>query len=486
MTSTGALGRVLPARWFALAIPAVLLVALALVYQPFLATGVVVGGGLMVLTNLWPVQVIGMMLAIGPLDLSFITGGFKELFPELGGLDMNGIRLLGVSGGLVLCICLNRDLVRQAVGRHGRWYLLYLVYAAATIPLSLEPLEGARLLLKLAYPLLFLIVLTAPSRTRADLLRLADWVLVAAAVILAVNPFFVLAGGYEVSFGGWTRVQGLGIHENPFSFYLLVMLMLSVARFTTRGQLRYIVLALACIAWMGLTLTRITFVASLVGLGSMGLYGAVAHRRYQVLIGTLAGGLLLVVLLAEVVLVRTFGYVPTLVELMSLAQSPGELFYAMNWQGREVFWPVLFQAFTTSPWIGLGLGSSSGIMISTFPPEAGGVAHNEFLRLAVDTGILGVLLYCWAISIWFRGGIQAGREATDTVLEFTLPLVAGIMAWGVISMTDNAFDYYAPFTQFMGFLLAGALVAARDGGAEILPPEDGHIEAAPTATVHTS
>ncbi|MDP2958481.1 MAG: hypothetical protein Q8N53_18795 [Longimicrobiales bacterium] len=38
-----------------------------------------------------------------------------------------------------------------------------------------------------------------------------------------------------------------------------------------------------------------------------------------------------------------------------------------------------------------------------------------------------------------------------------------MLAWGVISLTDNAFDYYAPFTQFAGFLVAGVVVAAREG-----------------------
>ena len=35
-----------------------------------------------------------------------------------------------------------------------------------------------------------------------------------------------------------------------------------------------------------------------------------------------------------------------------------------------------------------------------------------------------------------------------------------MIAWGIISITDNALDYYAPFTQFAGFLCAGAIVAA--------------------------
>jgi len=77
-------------------------VAVVLAVQPWLAAGVTFGIAILALTFTWPLWVIGLMLALGPLDLSFVTGGFKELFPNLGGLDMNGIRLIGISVGLLV------------------------------------------------------------------------------------------------------------------------------------------------------------------------------------------------------------------------------------------------------------------------------------------------------------------------------------------------------------------------------------------------
>ena len=68
-------------------------------------------GQILALTFTRPLWVIGLMLALGPLDLSFVTGGFKELFPNLGGLDMNGIRLIGISGGLLLVIAADVEIL---------------------------------------------------------------------------------------------------------------------------------------------------------------------------------------------------------------------------------------------------------------------------------------------------------------------------------------------------------------------------------------
>jgi hypothetical protein len=37
-----------------------------------------------------------------------------------------------------------------------------------------------------------------------------------------------------------------------------------------------------------------------------------------------------------------------------------------------------------------------------------------------------------------------------------------IAAWAVVAATDNPFDYYGPFTQYVAFLVAGAVVAGRE------------------------
>jgi hypothetical protein len=70
------------------------------------------------------------------------------------------------------------------------------------------------------------------------------------------------------------------------------------------------------------------------------------------------------------------------------------------------------------------------------------------------------VLYFLAISAWLGGVVRAGRHASPAVRELALPAVGGIVAWAVIAVTDNAFDYYAQFTQYIGFCCAGTLAAA--------------------------
>jgi O-antigen ligase len=436
--------------------------AAGLAWEPWMAFGVILGGGLLALTLRWPLAVVAAMLAIGPLDLSFLTGGFKSLFERLGGLDMNGIRLIFVSAGLGLVIATDRVQWPRLASPPVRWYLAFLVYATVTVGSSLDPVEGLRLLLKLAWPLLVFLVVSRPGRSWAEIGRLTDWLLVGAAVLIVINPVFVVQGDLYVEETGAVRLMGAGTHQNPFSFAMLAVVLVCLGRFATRAQARYLALAAGALFWIGLTFTRITFLAGVAALGVVALYAAFVRRNWRGALAGLGAGVAVVLVMAPAALFRTFGYVPGPADLAALARDPVALYQAVNWSGREIFWSVLALSWMESPWVGLGLGSSSGILKSLFPPEMGLVAHNEYLRLGVDAGFVGLALFTAAMMAWVREVARAGRSPDPRIQEVALPALAVMVAWGVISITDNAFDYYAPLTQVAGFLVGASLVPGRE------------------------
>lgn len=446
-----------------LAICAILSVTVALgalvVGAPFVLAGVLLGAALLGAVFLRPLLVLGIVLLIGPVDLSFVTGGFKGLFASMGGLDMNGIRLIGVTFGLgVTALALPRTRA-VLLGPWGIVHLAFLLWCLFALVRSPYPIYGLRFLLKLAFPLLVFVTIVGMAERRDQLDRLVDFALIGAALIAVVmNPFYAAFGGYHVYDSGHIRIRGVGIHENPFSFYLLISLYISLSRLLHRGQLRYLLLCAALGVWMVLTLTRITFLAALVGLGAMALYGLVASRNPRVLLGAVAAAFVLALPLLPVVLERSLGFVPSAGELLELARHPMGLYESINWQGREVAWPIVYAAFLTMPWIGLGLGASILVMREYFPAEAGELVHNEYLRLATEAGIVGVVLFAAAILLWLAAVLRADRRTLGAAREFAIPAVAAIMSWAIIAITDNPFDYYASYTQFVA-LLVGASVA---------------------------
>ncbi|HEX7050682.1 MAG TPA: O-antigen ligase family protein [Longimicrobiales bacterium] len=437
-----------------------LILGFLLANRPWLAMGAGGGAVILVLLLLRPLVVLGALLALGAYDLSFMTGGFNVLFPGLGGLDMNGIRLIGVVAGLSALVLVHRDFADYAFDRHGRWYVVFLVFAAATLVYTLSVVDGLRLFFKLAYPFLMFVAIRGVVRERGQLERLVDWVLIGGIVLtVLIDPVYVMAGGYDVDAAGRIRVQSMGLHENPFSFYLLMLILISFARYTVRGQLRYLALCGLFGIWLVLTLTRITFLAGMAGLAGVALFGALVARNYRAVLGAGVVAAALAVPLVPVALERSLGYIPGPAELLSLLADPMTLIQSINWQGRLVLWGVIFSSVASSPVIGHGLGSSTALIFATLPGWAG-VVHNEYLRLLVDTGIIGSVLFAIAVLAWCAGALQAGRVQDAQAREFALPAFAGIVAWSIIAVTDNAFDYYAPFTQYIAFLCAGALSAA--------------------------
>ncbi|MFW6078099.1 MAG: O-antigen ligase family protein [Gemmatimonadota bacterium] len=471
----GLLHRLRDPLWLAGTALATVAAALVLAHRPWLAMGATFGGFLFLVLLVRPLVLIGVLLAIGAVDLSFITGGPKALLPGLGGLDMNGIRLVGLVGGVTLLTVLDRRLQRWVFGPEGRWYVLFLAFAGATLAFSPSPVEGLRLLFKLAYPFVVFIAVCGLVRTRADLERIGDGVLLAAAVLtLVVVPIHVMSGGYVVDARGDLHVNAPGLDHNPFAFYLLAMLLLAYARYSARGEVRYLVLGGVFAVWIALTLSRTTLGGAIAGLVGAGAFGAVVARNYRALFGTAVLAAAVAVPLLPAALERSFGYIPSLGELWSLARDPAALYGEIYWAGRESFWPIVFRAFLTSPIIGLGLGASTAVLVRNTPSSWADVVHNEYLRLATDTGVIGVALFAVAILVWWRAVVRAARTGDELAREYALPAFAGIVAWAVVSFPGNAFDYYAPFTQYIGFFCAGAVAAARLAREEGEEGEEAH------------
>jgi O-antigen ligase len=437
-------------------------IAFGIVNMPWIVTGAVLGATVLAVALTAPLVLVAVMLMIGPVDLSFLTGGFKSLFPGLGGLDMNGIRLLGASAGFLAYITFEPRSRRAAVGPLGRLWLVFLAFAFATLAFSLDRLEGMRLLLKLAYPFMTFLIVIGLSDSRERVFQLMKYTLIAACVLtVIVNPILALNGGYQVDWQGFLRVSGLGKGNNTFAFYCTAMLMIVFTRFVLRLQFRYLLLAIVMVTWIALTVTRIAALASVLGLATVGVLAALQLGNRKILVGSAVAAAIIGAFLLPNVLARSLGFVPTPAEFFALIRNPAAMYESINWQGRQLIWAVLWAAFMVSPIVGRGMGSSTAILHENFP-QGIGVAHNEYVRLGTETGLIGVALFGAAVVAWLLAAIRMSRHADRGVREFAIAAVAIIMVFAVISFTDNSFDAYTDFTQYIGFLMAGAVVSQAD------------------------
>jgi O-antigen ligase len=449
--------------WWVAAVASGVLLAAAVTAQPWVAVGGVLGSAVLLLILTRPLWVLGGILAIGAVDLSLMTGGRRALQFLGGGLDMNGIRLAVVVAGFLVLALVRREMMADALRPHGRWFVAFLAFAAAAVLYSPSPVEGVRLLLKLAYPFVtFLAVLTFAPR-RLDVDRLADWILAAAAVlVLVVNPIHVLLGGYDVSIDGRIRLSGLGLASVIFAWYMLAMLLLALARYATRRQLRYLVLAAVFAIWIVLTVTRTALPAVALGLGGMAFLTAVLHRDYRML-GLVAGvGALVLAAMLPAALERSLGFVPGPGELWALMSDPRAFAQGLTWQGRERIWPLILPQIAASPLIGHGLGASAVFMQTHFPHWD--VVHNEYLRIGMDMGLIGGGLLVVALAAWFLTAVRVARLGDPAGRGYALAASGALLALLPIAFSSNPVDYYSQYMQYVAFLCAAALVAGGEAG----------------------
>ena len=435
----------------------------AVARAPWFAVGASLGTMLLILLLGRPLIVVAGILILGPIDLSFLTGGYKGLFESIGGLDMNGIRLVVVVAGFALMILADSRMRRIAFSPEARWYALLLVFAGLTLAYSISRLDGMRLFFKLAYPFLVFVAVLGTVKTRTQLSRLADLVIVAAAIyVTVINPLYLLFGNAYIDDAAvGFRARGMGLHTGPWSYYLLIVIGMCLVRYSTRRQLRYLLLSAVCGLWVVSTLTRTAAIAAVVALGFLALYSGLARRNVQLTAAAAVVGTGVALLLWTSFVEKTFGgHFPGPMEWLWLLQHPAQYASVVQLSGREVLWAVAYAAFIGSPVIGIGLGSTSLLLQTQFSAEMGHVVHNEYLRLAAETGLIGLSLFLLALIAWWRAARRTAQIDSEFATEWALPAMVAIIVWGVTCLADNSIDYYSPVAQYVGFLSAGAVWVA--------------------------
>jgi O-antigen ligase len=128
----------------------------------------------------------------------------------------------------------------------------------------------------------------------------------------------------------------------------------------------------------------------------------------------------------------------------------------INMSGRDIIWPYFLDAIETRPLFGYGLGAGK-LIVNPEDPQIrlinSNAAHNEYLRLAVDAGIVGCAAIFLSIAAWVWGGTRGAAPADRLVLRAAL---AGAL---LHSGFDNTLIASTAVVQFTWF--AAALARAR-------------------------
>jgi len=285
-------------------------------------------------------------------------------------------------------------------------------------------------------------VLAFAAAPRAFWSALCKAVVFVPLVSAAVGLFVAAPIGFYAAFDDNWRFQGL--HSAPFLAGFCTTAIFAATLEYLRGfRTRWLVLGGAALAVLLATQARAPLAAVVLFLAGVLLLSGPrilpAKRKLDLLMG---------------------GMVPAAILLGPLVFMALERFLGADefarFSGRDIIWPYFLQAIETRPLLGYGLGAGK-LIVDPEDPQirllGSSAAHNEYLRLAVDAGILGTAAIFGAIVAWVWGGTRGVQPADRLVLRCAL--IAALLHAGF----DNTLIASTAVIQFAWF--TAALARAR-------------------------
>lgn len=271
-------------------------------------------------------------------------------------------------------------------------------------------------------------------RTSADLRWLIRVILASAVVPIIAGVVQLVTGTGNLDDTGVTRIYGTFTHPSPYSFYLVELMPLGLV-FFIHTQSKFARLALAvmlptamfCVysaqtrgAWVGVVVAILVFMF--------------ARARWTLIFAPLIIGALF------------FGVPSIRARFTEATQSTG----SVTW--RQEQWGEALRV--ASPPKLLTVGAGLGAVDVTL----GSLTHNEYIRLLVETGAIGLATMFVIYRGLLRIGMKAYREAaTPYERDISLAFLMAAVSRLVIALSDNIIVF--PVLEWYFWAFAGVVVA---------------------------
>ncbi len=308
---------------------------------------------------------------------------------------------------------------------------------------------------------LFFIVYTALRRP-ADATRLAGAV-VAGAAVTATVALLTPPDPEASTKGGVERITGTAGDPNELAALLVAALPLAVflASSKSRGRLRpltALAAALLCIAGIFATVSR----GGLIALGVALLAALFVAGRWRPKAGLAVG-----ITLASALVY--FSMVPAAVERVTRLEGG---------TGRSDIWTVGWRMVRDNPVSGVGAGNfeqsgvkyllePGGILRSDLIVDEAKVAHNTYLHIFAELGLVGLLLFIGVICFSLACALRAARITSSVELE---ALARGVFVSLVGLLTADFFiseQFSKQLWLLLGFAPALLALAKEEGGTSV-------------------
>lgn len=343
---------------------------------------------------------------------------------------------------------------------------------------SLNPALSCRALtgkLLKFFAIYFVVVETINSPRRVRNLLL---VLIASATLMIADSAVQYIRGTDFLRGfTWSRLRASFATANDFGGWLIMVVpVLFVSLFNksstnlVKGRWRWgvgllVVLLLGCLL---LTYSRGAWLGLLVSSLLMGWYcfGRLTSRRKVILSLSFVGLIFVGSVLPPVVKIK----IDAINDWKFRSGDPlGKRFESMDtaaFRERWILWKQSLAIVEDFPVLGTGLNTYSRYTPHYKKTDDGArwYAHNSYLQMATETGIVGLLSFLWFLLSFFKWGWCFMKRQSDT---FVVGLIAGIAAFLVQSFLDT--NLYALQLVVLFWFMLGLTVAVSKVFGETCP-----------------
>lgn len=301
-------------------------------------------------------------------------------------------------------------------------FLCFITYSAfvsfslaSDIMLALS--ECLRLFTLLCFYLLCFLFLDSESCVKKFLIAFISSAMIP--LIFAIFQY-ITGEGIVVHLGVFRRVVGTFLNPPSFSHYLafisLLLLIIWNYQQTWRNNIAILlILSLFCLvvtygrgAWLGFSAGFFTYLSM--------------SKDYSVKVKS--------ILLLCLAILLTFFYLPNFELLFQLTLNIHDV-QMSSVAIRLLFWELLLPLFYQNPVFGIGLRQQYALFYF--------VPHNDYLRLLIETGIIGIILYFWVITLMLYHAYSFSKNLKNASLYKTLSIsfLAIYVCHLVISFGDS-------------------------------------------------
>jgi putative inorganic carbon (hco3(-)) transporter len=449
------------------------LVALAIALLPLTWATLLVAGAITVVATL--VQpMLGLLLLLPAVPF----GTLRQLRVGVMNVGLAELLLaLALGAWLVRQVALRRiqrETLPQAWPRPVSWrwpplslpLALFLGVALLSTAGALSPQHSIKELIKWLEVLGLYLVVSHEVRTAPG----ARWLRPLVAAMLLSGALAALHGIYQflfqvgpepfVLFGRFMRAHGMFEQPNPYAGYLGLTLPVAAGLVTAwllrvggRLSARWLALSLfsggLMLAALVMSWSRGAWLGFAAVLAAMALAVAARSGRGAVLAITLVAIVAYVLLAGGIALlppsiVARFADLGPQLGLGGLADVRGAEITDANFAvlERMAHWQSALAMWADHPWLGVGIGNyevAYGRYALPLWPFPLGHAHNYYLNIAAEAGLLGLLVYLFFWLLALLGAWRAARRATGWSFGLALGVLGVLVHLTVHSLFDNLY-----------------------------------------------